>query len=272
MTRTIVITGASDGVGAAAARALTAPGTKVVIVGRTPAKVEAVASAIGADHLVADFSRLADVRRLADDLSRYEHIDVLANNAGGIFDSRVVTDDGHELTFQVNHLAPFLLTNLLLDRLVADKASVITTASDAHRRGRIDLGDLQLSRRWSAWRAYSASKLANVLFSRELHRRLVLDGVSAASFHPGLVASGFGVDHPGLTGVFYRSGLGHKLMVTPEKGAETLVWLAQGTPPRDWAPGEYYVNRRIVTPSASARDDVLAAALWRASADLVGLS
>lgn len=272
MQRTIVITGASDGVGAAAARALSAGDARLVLIGRTPDKVERIASETGAEGIVADFSRLDAVRDLADDLlSRCERIDVLVNNAGGIFDQRTVTGDGYELTFQVNHLAPFLLTGLLRARLTQSQGQVITTASDAHRRGRLDLTDLQLARRWTKWRAYNNSKLANILFTREFHRRYVLDGVAAASFHPGLVASGFGLNDSGLTGWFYRSGL-RRVMVTPEQGADTLVWLAEGTPPRDWASGEYYVDRRIARPSRAARDDVLARALWDASARLVGLA
>lgn len=272
MQRTIVITGASDGVGAAAARALAAGGDRVVVVGRTPAKVAAVASGIGAEGLVADFSRLADVRRLASDLlERCERIDVLANNAGGFFDAQTTTEDGHELTIQVNHLAPFVLTNLLLDRLVASRATVVNTSSAAHLRARLDLADIDLAMGWTKWRAYCNSKLANILFTRELHRRLVLDGVATAAFHPGVVASGFGVSDRGVTGRFYRSQVGRRVMVSAEEGADTLVWLANGTPPRDWAPGQYYVKRRIARTSSAATDDALAEGLWRASAAMVGL-
>lgn len=271
MQRTIVITGASDGVGAAAARALAAGGERVVMVGRTPAKVAAVASATGGDGLVADFTRLADVRRLAADLlDRYERIDVLANNAGGIFDTQHATEDGHELTFQVNHLAPFLLTTLLLDRLVASRATVVNTSSAAHLRARLDPDDLDLARGWTKWRAYCNSKLANILFTRALHHRFVLEGVSAAAFHPGVVASGFGISDRGATGRFYRSQVGRRVMVSADEGADTLVWLANGTPPRDWAPGQYYVKRCIARTSAAATDDALADGLWRASAALVG--
>lgn len=272
MQRTIVITGASDGVGAAAARALAA-GDHVVVVGRTPAKVARVASETGAEGVVADFSRLSEVRRLAADLlERHERIDVLANNAGGIFDTRQVTEDGHELTWQVNHLAPFLLTNLLLERLLASRASVINTSSEAHRRGKVDLHDPEMENRWTKWASYCTSKLANILFTRALHRRHVLDGISTASFHPGLVASGFGTGGAGATGRFYRSPLGRRVMVSPEQGADTLLWLANGTPPRDWASGEYYVKRQVVRTTAAGRDDALAEALWRASAEQVGLA
>lgn len=271
MRRTIVITGASDGVGAAAARAL-ASGNEVVIVGRTPAKVEKVASETGAQAHVADFSRLSEVRRLAATLlERHERIDVLANNAGGLFDTRQVTEDGHELTFQVNHLAPFLLTHLLLDRLIASRATVVNTSSEAHRRGKVDLTDLEVEANWTKWKAYCGSKLANVLFTRALHRRHVLDGLATASFHPGVVASSFATGGSGVTGRFYRSHLGRRVMVSPEQGADTLLWLANGTPVRDWASGEYYVKRRIVATIAAGRDDALADNFWRASEALLGL-
>lgn len=270
--RRIVITGASSGVGAAAAEALTTRGNQVTVIGRDPERTGAVAERIGADYFVADFADLGQVRRLAEGLaSRYERIDVLANNAGGLFPERRITVDGYELTFQVNHLAPFLLTNLLLDRLIASHGLVITTASEAHRRAQLDLNDLQLEHGWTSWRAYNRSKLANILFTRELHRRYVLDGIFAAAFHPGVVASGFAHDARWPTGWYYGSRVGQRLMVTPEQGADTLVWLADGVPPRDWAPGQYYIKRQISQPSRQARDAGLAGALWRRSAKLVGL-
>jgi NAD(P)-dependent dehydrogenase (short-subunit alcohol dehydrogenase family) len=196
---------------------------------------------------------------------------VLAYIGGGLFPERRLTVDGYELTFQVNHLAPFLLTNLLLDRLIASHGLVITTASEAHRRAQLDLNDLQLEHGWTSWRAYNRSKLANILFTRELHRRYVLDGIFAAAFHPGVVASGFAHDARWPTGWYYGSRVGQRLMVTPEQGADTLVWLADGMPPRDWAPGQYYIKRQISQPSRQARDAGLAGALWRRSAKLVGL-
>ena len=147
--RTIVITGASDGIGAAAARALAASGDRVVIVGRSPQKTEAIAAELGADHFIADFTRLADVRALAAELlRRYPRIDVLANNAGGIMGARELTADGHEKTLQVNHLAPFLLTTLLMDRLIESRASVINTSSAANRFGRLNLDDLGNARKY----------------------------------------------------------------------------------------------------------------------------
>lgn len=270
MQRTIVITGASDGIGAAAALALAQVGDRVVVVGRTPAKVERVAHECGADSFVADFARLADVRRLASNLlTGYPQIDVLVNNAGGFFDEYTLTEDGHELTFQVNHLAPFLLTTLLVPRLVESRASVITTSSGAHLRGRFDLADPELSRRWSGWRAYANSKLANVLFMRELHRRHALAGVASVAFHPGVVASAFGTQSRGVIRRFYTSPITKRLMLSSEQGADTLVWLARGTPPRDWSPGMYYVRRSPARMSKQALDAALADSLWSLSEQMV---
>jgi len=173
--RTVVITGASSGIGAAAARRFAALGATVAVVGRSPQKTAAVAEAIGAHPHLADFSRLDAVRELADDLlGRYPRIDVLANNAGGIFASRNTTADGHEMTFQVNYLAPFLLTNLLLRRLTQgpNEGRVVNTASMAYRWGRLDLANLDRSGgRYSGQGAYGGAKLAMLLFTRELARR-----------------------------------------------------------------------------------------------------
>ncbi len=272
MQRTIVITGASDGIGAAAARRLAAEGHRIVVVGRSDARVKSVAREIDGDPYVADFARLDDVRTLADALrERYPRIDVLANNAGGLQAQRRTTVDGHELTFQVNHLAPFLLTHLLLDTLRASRASVITTSSGAASGGRLDLADLQLERGWTPFRAYANSKLANILFTHGLHERYVLDGVSAAAFHPGFVATSFAADHR-WAGAFYRSRLAQRVARTPEQGADTLVWLADGTPPRDWAPGAYYVGREVRRPPRPSRDEGLSDALWVMSERLLGLA
>lgn len=267
--KTIVVTGASGGIGAAAARRLSREGAKVVVVGRDERRTNQVADELDADRHVADFSRLDDVRALAVELNKLDRIDVLANNAGGVFKERVITEDGFEGTLQVNHLAGFLLTNLLLDKLIASGASVINTSSAAHRPGRIDLRDLQLERGWSTWKSYSNAKLANVLFTRGLHQRHVLDGVSTAAFHPGMVASSFGSDLGGAVSWFYSSGLGKRVMISPEQGADTLVWLAQRTPPRDWASGEYYVKRRLRRVNGQADDATLVDAFWAASARLV---
>ena len=271
--RTIVITGASDGVGAAAARLLVEAGEQVVVVGRSPEKTAAVAESLQMPYHVADYSRLSEVRRLAAELSAaYPRIDVLANNAGGLMAStRTITEDGHELTFQVNHLAGFLLTTLLMDTLIASKASVIQTSSVAARLfSRLDLGDLNFDRRYQAHLAYGGGKLANILFTRELQRRFGDQGVNAAAFHPGVVGSNFASSASGLMRWLYSSPLASATMIRPAQGADQLVWLAEGTPGTDWTPGGYYEKRRLAKSSPLADDAELARRLWEVSTDLVG--
>ena len=272
--KTIVLTGASDGIGAAAARRLVSDGHTVALVGRSPEKTRAVADELGAEHFLADFTELAQVRSLAAALrSAYPRIDVLANNAGGIFGDRTRTVDGFEKTLQVNHLAPSLLTHLLMDTLEASGASVVTTSSAAARLfGNIDLADLDNEARYSARKAYGDAKLANILFTRELHRRFAPRGVSAVAFHPGVVRTNFASDTTSLMRLVYHSPLRHLTgLVGPEKGAELLVRLAEGTPGRDWVSGEYYERRGIARTNPQASDVRLAAALWERSAELVGL-
>jgi NAD(P)-dependent dehydrogenase (short-subunit alcohol dehydrogenase family) len=275
--KTVVITGASDGIGAVAARKLAAQGAEVAIVGRSADKLERVAdevrAASGQDPLAftADFTSLDEVRKLASDLlDRLPQIHVLANNAGGVWPKRVVTPDGHEQTFQVNHLAPFLLTALLRDRLAASApARVITTASTAHRGGRLDLADLDYAnRRYSSMQVYGTTKLENILFTRELSRRLDGTDVTAVCLHPGTVLTGFGRDS-------WFSAITNQPPVkwffkTPEQGADTLIWLA--TAPTDaLESGGYYSSRTLGRPTKQAQDDEAAAALWARSAELVGV-
>lgn len=271
--RTVVITGASDGVGAAAARQLSRRGDNVVVVGRSPTKTAAVAGALGADYLVADFAELAQVRDLATQLlDRYPRIDVLANNAGGLLDrTRQESVDGFEKTFQVNHLAPFLLTTLLLDRLIEARASVINTSSVGNRLfGHIDITDLNHERGFKAQKAYGDAKLANILFTKELHRRHHSDGISTAAFHPGSVASNFGAEanNPALE-LLYRTPLKKVILISPDKGADQLVWLATSTPGSDWTSGQYYARRKPGRPNKQANDPVLAQQLWDSSQEMV---
>lgn len=267
--RTIVVTGASDGVGAAAVRELASrPDTNVVVVGRSPGKTKAVADSMGAESHVADFARLADVRALAATLAeRYPAIDVLANNAGGVFSPRQVTEDGFEKTFQVNYLAPYLLTTLLLDSLRAGEGTVITTASRASQGGKVDLTDLGFERGWTPFRAYGTSKLENIMFARALQRRHGSEGIASASFHPGVVGSGFGLTGAWPTRFAYT--VGKRFMLTNEQGADTLVWLATTKPGVDWTPGGYFDKRHLVTPPRQARDDALVDKLWDSTALLV---
>lgn len=274
MSKTIVITGASDGIGAEAARNLGANGHKVVVVGRSPEKTHALATEIGSDSYTADFAELAQVRELASALqARYAQIDVLANNAGGMFGSAQTTVDGHEKTFQVNHLAPFLLTNLLLDTLIASQAAVIQTASRVAKRiGRIDIDDLDNHQAYAPIKAYSDAKLENILFTKELHRRYADHSISAVAFHPGNVASNFASDTTTSWRFIYNTPLRHLILISPRKGAEPLTWLAQTQPGRDWQPGEYYEKHKIAATNPQASDSSLAAELWRRSAQMVGLA
>ncbi|MGV1005678.1 MAG: SDR family NAD(P)-dependent oxidoreductase [Candidatus Nanopelagicales bacterium] len=269
--RTVVITGASDGIGRAAAQALHQRGDAVVIVGRSPEKTAAVAAELGVESHVADFAEFAQVRQLAADLlDRHERIDVLANNAGGVMGKRSVTIDGHELTIQVNHLAPFLLTNLLLPRLIESRAAVINTSSMASARAKLNPDNLDLAEGYSPFRAYAAAKLANILFTRELVRRHGEQGIGAASLHPGVVGTNFGATGGAATKWLYRL-FGPRLMKSPEQGANTLVWLAATHPGTDWVSGEHYDRRRISKVNPLAADPELARRLWEVSERFTGL-
>ncbi|MFD7308032.1 SDR family NAD(P)-dependent oxidoreductase [Promicromonospora sp. NPDC059942] len=272
--RTIVITGASDGIGAAAARLLSEAGHRVAVVGRSPEKTEKVARPLGADHFVADFARLADVRRLAAELdAAYPRIDVLANNAGGILGDRTKTEDGFEPTLQVNHLAPFLLTNLLLDTLLASRAAVVQTSSVGARVfGHLDLDDLDHDRDFTPHLAYGTAKLENILFTAELHRRFHGQGLSAVAFHPGGVATNFAAESTSFMRPLYRSRIGKLVMASPERGAAQLVRFAQTEPGVDWQSGAYYERGRVARRThPQAQDADLARRLWDRSAELVGV-
>jgi NAD(P)-dependent dehydrogenase (short-subunit alcohol dehydrogenase family) len=265
----IVITGASAGIGAAAARAFTALGWTVHGTGRSRAKLDAVAASCEGGSFtghVADFASLAQVRALGEELLALPRIDVLANNAGGTWPKRITTEDGHEQTIQVNHLAPFLLTHLLQDQVSGGR--VITTASIAHHLGRMKPEDLDFEhRRFSEQRVYGTSKLANVLFADELQRRWGSPALSA-SYHPGAVASEFGRDTP-LTRWAYGGPL-KRFFRSNEFGAATMVFLA--TAPREaLVPGGYYANRKVGHKSRQARDSELAGRLWDESAKILGL-
>jgi NAD(P)-dependent dehydrogenase (short-subunit alcohol dehydrogenase family) len=269
VSKTIVITGASGGIGAKAAERLAADGWHVAVVGRNPERTASVAASVGGTPFVADYDRLDDVRTLAAALlQKYPRIDVLANNAGGLTSERGLTPDGHERNFQHNHLAPFLLTNLLLPRLTESGARVVSTASLANLAGQVRLDDLDWKNRawFGGWRAYGTSKLETIMFTRELARR---SGLDAFSFHPGYVATGFGADS-GFIKFSYRlkpGGLG----ISVEQGAEPLVLLATG----DAVPalsGTYYDQLKPYGRTRSqADDDDLAAGLWIKSAQLVGV-
>ncbi|MEH1169262.1 SDR family NAD(P)-dependent oxidoreductase [Micromonospora sp. CPCC 205539] len=274
MPKTIVITGASDGIGAAAARRLHADGHTVVVVGRSPEKTRSVAAEIGSSHHVADFSRLHEVRSLADTLAAaHPRIDVLVNNAGGVFGQPERTVDGFEQTLQVNHLAPFLLTNLLLGTLIRSQASVIQTSSVGARLfGNLDIDDLDNGRKVSPNKAYGDTKLMNILFTRELHARFRERGLSSAAFHPGAVATSFASDTTSAMRFVYGNPLGRLFLTSATKGADPMVWLAEGTAGADWVSGRYYEGRKPARRlNPQAEDDRLARLLWERSATMVGL-
>jgi NAD(P)-dependent dehydrogenase (short-subunit alcohol dehydrogenase family) len=271
--QTIVITGASSGIGAAAARQLTEKGHKVIVVGRSPQRTAAVAANIGAPFHVADFADLAQVRSLAGELTAaYPRIDVLANNAGGIFGDREVTINGYEKTFQVNHLAPFLLTHLLMATLIASRAKVIQTSSIGARIfGNVDIDDLQNEKKYSPKKAYGDAKLENILFTKELHCRYADQGITAVAFHPGNIASNFAKQSKGLFRFVYNNPMTKRMLSVTEKGGAALTWIAGGTPGVTWLPGEYYENNKIAKTSRQASDIALARQLWDRSATLAGV-
>jgi NAD(P)-dependent dehydrogenase (short-subunit alcohol dehydrogenase family) len=264
--RTIVITGASDGIGAAAARRLSRSGANVVVVGRSESKTAAVAAELHADYFVADFADLSQVRALADKIrSEYPRIDVLANNAGGMFTRVHESADGHEITLQVNYLAPFLLTTHLMDVLLDSRATVVNTTSNSQkllRRVRITDLDDTVAHRPSV--AYALTKLAIVLFTRELHRRYHASGLSAVTFHPGYVDSNFGEASQSRFLVFMKEHvpITGRFTLSADEGADQLVWLASSTPGVDWTPGEYYSKGKVCKANRAAYNPVLARELW----------
>jgi retinol dehydrogenase 12 len=269
----VLLTGATRGIGQAAAIEFARQGVEVALVGRDAERVKAVAQEARAaggsapvhEH-VADLASMAEVRALADQVgARHERIDVLANNAGALFGSRRETSEGFEQTFALNHLAPFLLTNLLRGAL--DGGRVVTTASDAHKGGRLDLEDLQSEESYAAMRVYGTSKLCNILFTRELAKRA--PELHANCFHPGVVRTGFGKNENGIWKAL--TTLGGPFFRSPRRGAKSLVWLASSEEAAALT-GEYVLDEKVVAPSAQAQDDVLAEGLWERSAQLVGLS
>ena len=276
--KTVVITGATSGLGLVASGRLAGLGARLVLVARNRAKAEAMlrqlrdkTPSLEAEILIADLSRRDEVRRLAAELPRAApRIDVLINNAGAIFTRRETTADGLERTFALNHMAYFLLTVLLLDRLRENApARIVNVASEAHRNATLDLGDLQTAEGYSGWLAYRRSKLANILFTRELARRLKGSCVTSNCLHPGFVATAFG-DNNGGPFRFALAIAKRFMAIAPEQGGETLVYAASA-PEIAGASGIYFDKNRPRDPAAAAQDDSAAGLLWRASERLAGL-
>src|SRR5208282_2901339 len=274
--KSVLVTGGTGGIGRATAIGLAALGARVGITGRDPARTETAAAGIRAtpgspavDAFAADMSVQAGVRRLAAQvLDTYPRLDVLVNNAGGFWAHRHVTADGLERTFALNHLAPFLLTSLLLDRLTASApARIVTVSSGAHARARIDFDDLQGERNYSGQRAYSQSKLASVMFTYELARRLDGTGVTATVLHPGVVRTGFAAEDPPPTWKAFLL-LIRLFLKTPQKGAATSIYLSS-SPEVEGVTGTYFVGRKPKASSPASRDTAAAARLWQISIDLV---
>jgi len=277
--KTCVVTGATSGIGAAAARALAGMGARVVVAGRDPLRCQSTVDALRAatgnpaiEPAVADLSSLAEVRRLATELKdRYPRIDVLANNAGAYFAKRHESSEGFEMTWALNVLAPFLLTHLLLDRLVASApARVINTSSNAHERARLRPEDLDGRPRRAGFRAYGQSKLALNLLTYEFARRVDPDEVTVNAYHPGFVASRFGWNN----GRVYRGAirlLSRAFGVSSEEGADTLVYLASA-PENAGTTGRYFYERKATRSSPSSYDRALAEQVWDACARDTGLT
>jgi NAD(P)-dependent dehydrogenase (short-subunit alcohol dehydrogenase family) len=276
--KTVVITGATSGLGLIAAERLAALGARLVLVARSRRRGEAALARLAAQspgnaHSIhyADLSRLAEMKRVGAEIAAAEpRIDVLINNAGCLFGSRQVTEDGLERTFALNHVAYFVLTHFLRDRLAAAApARIVNTASDAHLREKLDFADLQFANGYRFRTAYGRSKLANILFTRELARRLADTGVTANALHPGFVATDLGQRDNGLLAILIR--LAMMVRAGPaEKGAETIVYLASSPDVADVS-GKYFYDCRPATPSREARDDAAARRLWDETARLAGV-
>jgi NAD(P)-dependent dehydrogenase (short-subunit alcohol dehydrogenase family) len=278
--KVVLITGATNGIGRVAALELAKMSANVVVVGRDAARTEATVHEIktqtgssAVDQIIADLSSMAEVRRLAEEFkSRYKRLDVLINNAGAVFARRQETVDGYEMTFALNHLAYFLLTNLLLDVLkTSAPARIVNVSSDAHTSARMNFDDLHSKRSYGqvGFSPYSQSKLANVLFTYELARRLQGTNVTANVLHPGFVASGFGRNNRGLMDLIMR--VIHRFALSSEEGAQTIIYLAS-SPEVEGVTGKYYYQSKAQQTSAASYDEAAARRLWEMSEQMVGLA
>jgi NAD(P)-dependent dehydrogenase (short-subunit alcohol dehydrogenase family) len=275
--KTVVITGGTSGIGEVAALELAQMGARIVLVGRDKPRAQTTLARLrergpGLAHTVhyADLTRLAEMKRVAAQIAGAEpRIDVLINNAGAMFAARRVTEDGLERTFALNHMAYFVVTAGLRERLTASAgARIVNTASDAHRGAMLDFDNLQSEKGFGAMQAYGRSKLCNILFTRELARRLHGTGVTANCLHPGFVATRFGDQSGGL--ISHMVWLAKYFAIPPTEGAKTVVYLA-ASPEADGVSGKYFYKCRATTPSPAAEDDHAASALWERSVELAGV-
>lgn len=278
--KVVLVTGATDGIGKAAALELARMDAHVVLVGRSRPKTEATLSEIykktgstSLDMLLADLSSMDDIRRMTSEFeNRYHRLDVLLNNAGGIFAQRQLSADGYEMTFALNHLSYFLLTNLLLSLLKASAPSrIINVSSDVHRVSEINFDDLQNEESYlmGGFRAYGQSKLMNVIFTYELARRLEGTGVTVNVLHPGSVSTNLGKNNNGAVNFFFRAF--HRLAMPPEAGAKTAVYLA-ASPEVEGVTGKYWDSCKAVLSSSDSYDEITAHRLWEISEHLTGLT
>jgi retinol dehydrogenase 14 len=273
--KTVLITGGTSGIGKATATALAAMGARVVVTGRNEERGERAVEEIRRESggevslMLADLAVQADVRRLAEEFQeRHDRLDVLVNNAGVVQSERTETPDGIETTLAVNHLAPFLLTNLLLDLLKRSASSrVITVASEAERWARMDFDDLQSRRKYRGMQVYGMTKLANIMFTFELAERLRGTGVAANCIHPGAVNTSFGTNNRGIMTLLFRAF--KPFMRSPEQGADTVIYLAS-SPDVEEMTGKYLSDRKLITASDMAYDEDLRERLWEISEELTG--
>jgi NAD(P)-dependent dehydrogenase (short-subunit alcohol dehydrogenase family) len=275
--KTVVVTGGTSGIGQVAVERLAGLGARIVLVARDPVRGEATLARLrkagpGAAHSVhyGNLSEIAEMKRVGAAIAAAEpRIDVLVNNAGALFNARKLTPDGLEYTFATNHVAYFVLTELLLPSLkAAGKARIVSTASDAHKGAKLDFDDLQSAKSFSGFAVYGRSKLCNILWTRELARRLAGTGVTANCLHPGFVATRFGDQSGGLLAPAVR--VAKAFAISPEKGAETIVYLAS-SPDVEGVSGGYFYKCRPATPTKEAQDDASARRLWDVTAKITGL-
>ncbi len=275
--KTVVITGGTSGIGQAAAEKLAGMGARIVLVGRDHtrgdaalARLRTIAPKQAHRALYGDLSLIGEMKQVALELAATEpRVDVLINNAGSVFERRQVTADGLELTFATNHLSYFVLTQMLCERLTASApARIVNTSSHAHKGAKLDFTDLQMEKKYSGFRAYGRSKLCNILFTRELARRLAGSGVTANCLHPGFVATRIGDQNHGFGAHVF--GFFKKFALSPEQGAETIVYLASSDVPAVVS-GAYFYKCQVTPPTKEAQDDDAAKRLWQESERLAGL-